>query len=305
MEHQNQMQEGELDRIVGALLESYARTQDKPSDRPRLPALDAIAEANDNLRRVLFPGYYADETLPKESRKYWVGSWLCELCTLLRRIIGQAMAHERPEADPCEINAAAAEVSHRFLAALPEIRAQLLLDAQAALEGDPAAYSVEEVILTYPGFKAITTHRLAHWLYNAKIPFIPRAMSELSHHKTGIDIHPGATIGARFFIDHGTGVVIGETTHIGDGVKIYQNVTLGALSVQRKLAGKKRHPTLEDGVVLYAGSTVLGGETIIGRNSVIGGNVWITESVQAETVVLQGASPLDFRSRRRPPQSQG
>ncbi|MBU1429973.1 serine O-acetyltransferase [Myxococcota bacterium] len=299
MESRNQMGEGELDDIVGALLESYAQNQEQPTDRPRLPALEAIARASDDLHRVLFPGYYADEVIPDKSRKFWVGSWLCQLAALLRRIITKALAHEQPEADRCQIEARAADIAHRMLAALPQIRAALLLDAQAALDGDPAAYSVEEVILTYPGFKAISVYRLAHWLYEEGVPFIPRAMSELAHHKTGIDIHPGARIGARFFIDHGTGVVIGETTDIGDGVKIYQNVTLGALSVQRTLAGKKRHPTLEDGVVLYAGSTVLGGETVIGRGSVIGGNVWITASVEAETVVLQGPSPLDFRSRRK------
>ncbi|MCA9547708.1 MAG: serine acetyltransferase, partial [Myxococcales bacterium] len=179
--------------------------------------------------------------------------------------------------------AEARRIAADFVACLPHIRMALKLDAQAALDGDPAAGSLEEVILTYPGFEAITVHRIAHWLYDAEVPYIPRAMAEHAHMRTGIDLHPGARIGQRFFIDHGTGVVIGETTEIGDDVKIYQGVTLGALSVHRRFAGAKRHPTLEDGVVIYAGATVLGGETVIGRNAVIGGNVWLTASVPPDT----------------------
>jgi serine O-acetyltransferase len=174
-----------------------------------------------------------------------------------------------------------------FFEKLPEIAETLDLDAQAALAGDPAAYSREEVIVTYPGFYAICIHRLAHVLHELNVPLLPRLMSEYAHEKTGIDIHPGAKIGESFFIDHGTGVVIGETAHIGKNVKIYQGVTLGALSVKKKLQSLKRHPTIEDDVVIYANSTILGGETVIGKGSIIGGNTWIVESVEAGSVVTR------------------
>jgi len=166
-----------------------------------------------------------------------------------------------------------------FFSELPAIRAMLGTDIRSAFKGDPAAKSLDEVILSYPGLEAILVHRLAHFFWQQNIPLIPRMMSEYVHSKTGIDIHPGAEIGESFFIDHGTGVVIGETTVIGKNVKLYQGVTLGALSVKKELAGKKRHPTIEDDVTIYAGATILGGDTIIGRGSVIGGNVWITKSV--------------------------
>jgi serine O-acetyltransferase len=173
----------------------------------------------------------------------------------------------------------------RYLDALPAIRESLLLDAQAILEGDPAAMSLDEVILAYPGFLAIAVHRLAHALHVVGVPLVPRLMNEWAHRETGIDIHPGARIGAGFAIDHGTGVVIGETTEIGDRVRLYQGVTLGALAVHKRLANRKRHPTIEDGVVIYANATILGGRTVVGAGSVIGGNVWLTESVPPQSVV--------------------
>lgn len=173
-----------------------------------------------------------------------------------------------------------------FFNELPKIAVVLDLDVQAAFTGDPAAYSPEEVIITYPGFYALCIHRLAHVLSNLEIPLLPRLMSEYAHEKTGIDIHPGAKISESVFIDHGTGVVIGETAEIGKNVKIYQGVTLGALSVKKKLQSVKRHPTIEDDVVIYANSTILGGDTIVGSGSVIGGNVWLTESVPPKSVVF-------------------
>lgn len=166
-----------------------------------------------------------------------------------------------------------------FFNQLPQIRASLIKDAEAMMSGDPAAVSQAEVIRTYPGFYAIAVYRLANALFHLKVPLVPRILTEHAHNKTGIDIHPSATIGANFCIDHGTGVVIGGTAHIGDNVKIYQGVTLGALSVQKEMASTKRHPTIEDNVVIYAGATILGGETVIGKDSIIGGNVWITRSV--------------------------
>lgn len=173
----------------------------------------------------------------------------------------------------------------KYFDSLPEIYNQLLLDANAILEFDPAASSLEEVVLAYPGFHAITTYRLAHPLYVAGIPILPRLMCEYAHRNTGIDINPGARIGKSFFIDHGTGVVIGETAVIGDNVKIYQGVTLGALNVKKEEALKKRHPTIEDNVIIYSGATILGGETVIGHDSVVGGNVWLTRSVAPHSIV--------------------
>ena len=178
----------------------------------------------------------------------------------------------------------AKEIVDDFVAALPEVRRLVETDVQAAYDGDPAATSRMEVVMAYPGLYAVTIHRLAHVLYKLKVPIIPRVMSELAHSKTGIDIHPGATIGERFFIDHGTGVVIGETTVIGRNVRLYQGVTLGGLSFDKDASGAlvkglKRHPNIEDNVVIYANATILGGDTTIGHDSEIGGNVWIKESV--------------------------
>jgi serine O-acetyltransferase len=172
---------------------------------------------------------------------------------------------------------------------LPDIRARLHLDVKAALDGDPAAKSEAEIIVAYPGLAAISVHRIVHFLYQRDVPLLPRIMSEYIHHQTGIDIHPGATIGDSFFIDHGTGVVIGETTVTGDHVKIYQGVTLGALSVKKSLARDKRHPTIEDNVTIYAGATILGGDTVIGHDSVIGGNVWLVRSVPPFSRVYNSA----------------
>ena len=172
-----------------------------------------------------------------------------------------------------------------FLLELPNLQKNLLQDARAILDGDPAAHSIDEVLIAYPGFFAIAIYRCAHILYQRGIPILPRVLTEYAHERTGIDIHPGATIGASFCIDHGTGIVIGETAVIGARVKVYQGVTLGALSVDKQSAGIKRHPTVEDGVVLYSNATVLGGNTVIGRDSVVGGNVWLTESIPPKSIV--------------------
>lgn len=173
----------------------------------------------------------------------------------------------------------APQLEEEFMACLPKVHNLLLKDAEAILKGDPAATDLPEVIRTYPGFYAIAVYRLSHELYEMRIPLIPRILTEYAHSRTGVDIHPSAEIGENFCIDHGTGIVIGGTSHIGNNVKIYQGVTLGALSVKKELAATKRHPTIEDNVVIYSGATILGGETVIGHNSVIGGNVWVTKSV--------------------------
>jgi serine O-acetyltransferase len=180
-----------------------------------------------------------------------------------------------------------ADIARRFFQSLPEIHRQLMIDAAGIERGDPAAESVDEVILAYPGFLAIAVHRIAHRLHDLEVPLVPRMLSEWAHERTGIDIHPGARVGHPFVIDHGTGIVIGETAEIGNNVKLYQGVTLGALSVTKNLASTKRHPTLESDVVVYANATILGGETVIGRGSVIGGNVWITSSVPPDSIVYQ------------------
>jgi serine O-acetyltransferase len=181
-------------------------------------------------------------------------------------------------------------ITDDLLGALPQIRSQLKLDVQAALDGDPAAASEAEVIVAYPGLAALVAHRIAHFLYERDVPLLPRIMSEYIHHQTGIDIHPGASIGESFFIDHGTGVVIGETAIIGNNVKIYQGVTLGALSVKKTLARQRRHPTIEDNVTIYAGATILGGDTVIGHDSIIGGNVWLIQSVPPYSRVYNSVS---------------
>lgn len=189
-----------------------------------------------------------------------------------------------------QLPATAHEIEYKYMEQLPRIKNRLQEDAIAILKGDPAALSLTEVIRTYPGFYALAVYRLAHEFYQLQVPLIPRILTEYVHGKTGIDIHPGARIGSRFCIDHGTGVVIGETVEIGENVKIYQGVTLGALSVKKEMAKTKRHPTIEDNVVIYAGATILGGETIIGQDSIIGGNVWITNSVPARSRVYYSAN---------------
>jgi len=183
------------------------------------------------------------------------------------------------------LNESVSQINDKFFSKIPSIYKNLVNDAQLFVDFDPAARSRESVILYYPGFYAISVYRLSHELYELKIPYLPRMISEFAHSKTGIDIHPGAIIGEHFFIDHGTGIVIGETTHIGNNVKIYQGVTLGAASVDKSMKGKKRHPTLGDNVVVYSGSTILGGDTVIGHDTVVGGNVWLTKSVPPYSVV--------------------
>lgn len=185
------------------------------------------------------------------------------------------------------LDRAPAELADDFFSRVPEAFEQLAEDAGAVIRFDPAASCVEEIIICYPGFYAITVYRMAHILYDLNVPLLPRIMAEYAHEKTGIDIHPGAQIASPFFIDHGTGIVIGETAHIGREVRIYQGVTLGALTVERSMANTKRHPTIEDHVVIYAGSTILGGDTVIGHHTVVGGNTWITESILPHSVVYR------------------
>ena len=274
-----------------------------------LPHNDAVIEITHDLMEVIYPGYQRRQKLHAGNVAYHVGDLLEGLSNALTQQIARALRHKQALAnsdDPqsADANDAFEELAKQktiaLLASLPRLRELLATDVQAAYDGDPAAQGLDEIILCYPGLQAITVHRLAHELYGLDVPFIPRMMAEWSHNRTGIDIHPGATIGPSFFIDHGTGVVIGETTEIAAHVKLYQGVTLGALSFPKDdsgqlVRGQKRHPTIEEGVVIYANATVLGGETVIGARSVIGASVSLIQSVPPNTVVTIEKPQLKFR----------
>ena len=240
-----------------------------------LPSPKQTREFIDSLIRFLFPSRSGEKLKIQHLRYEWE-RLQCVFTDLLSSL--ESLLEKSPE-----------DLSRHFFEAVPHIHEQLLEEAVHFVKCDPAAKNVEEVILCYPGYYAISIYRLANELYRMKIPVLPRAISEYAHSKTGIDIHPGATIGRHFYIDHGTGIVIGETTEIGNNVKIYQGVTLGAMYVEKNLQNTKRHPTIEDNVIVYAGSTILGGDTVIGHNTVVGGNVWLTESVAPNSVVYHKA----------------
>ncbi|MDR2898127.1 MAG: serine acetyltransferase [Spirochaetaceae bacterium] len=273
-----------LDEMVDALLRSYDEHGGiNFSEVNCFPNRQSVVSALKDLQSLIFPGFNIAEDLERENLRYVTGERVNRITAILTGETRKAMIYTlkdtKVKSSACFGLAERAVLS--LIEELPEIRRKLNTDALAALNGDPAAGSMEEVILSYPGLEAILVHRIAHLLHKNGIPLIPRIMSEYIHGKTGIDIHPGAEIGDYFFIDHGTGVVIGETCVIGQNVKVYQGVTLGALSVKKEFHGKKRHPTIEDEVTIYAGATILGGETVVGKGSIIGGNVWLTESVEA------------------------
>jgi serine O-acetyltransferase len=264
---------------------------------PNLPSRLGVETIISDLESLIFPGFKAEEPLDSENLQYSIAEAVNRLGRNLSNEITRSLCFKRRvEGDRNCISHGENEAVSRcrndsereaglILEQIPRIRAMVQKDVEAAFRGDPASRSHEEVILSYPGVEAIMIHRVAHELWLREIPLIPRMMSEVIHGKTGIDIHPGASIGEYFFIDHATGVVIGETTVIGDRVKIYQGVTLGALSVRKEEANQKRHPTIEDNVTIYSGATILGGKTVIGRGSVIGGNIWLTHSVPAGSKV--------------------
>jgi serine O-acetyltransferase len=306
-----------LAKSVDALLESYrSRGLVNPSGEANLPSKQRIEAVLRELTELLLPGFGEMEPLDHDKLSLITAERASRAARNLEQEVEKSVAFgirlSRRAAVSVDAEGGSAGTSggsagaggdstgaegfrgcrpgaellvSEFFSELPGIRRLLELDIRAAFQGDPAAKSTEEVILSYPGIGAILVHRLAHFFWLRDVPLIPRMMSEIIHSKTGIDIHPGAEIGESFFIDHGTGVVIGETTIIGSNVKLYQGVTLGALSVKKELAGKKRHPTIEDGVTIYSGATILGGETVIGRGSVIGGNTWITASVPPGSTV--------------------
>lgn len=290
-----------LSFIIQGILDNYS------SDRcinhlegPNLPSREAVEEITVDCLNVLFPGYYEKQELSKRQVRQYVWEKIVAIYHNLCREIAKSIAAMKADAGESSVVEMAVALTMAFLERIPDIREKLTLDVQAAYEGDPAARSFDEIILSYPGLFAIAVYRIAHNLYRLEVPLIPRIMSEFAHCSTGIDIHPGAQIGDHFFIDHGTGVVIGETTVIGNNVRIYQGVTLGALSFKkdkngRIIKGGKRHPTIEDNVVIYAGATILGGDTVIGKNSVIGGNVWLLESVPPNTTVTHQPPTLVYK----------
>ena len=264
----------------------------------RLPQKDEIIDFVDELRKVTFPGFFGRENMAYANKKYFAGHKLSLLYDKLFRQIKVALSYKNDAKSYQEIAEDAQEKALGFIRRIPEVQALLCKDVEAEYNGDPAANSREEIIFSYPGLFAIFVYRYAHVLYQMKVPFIPRIMTEYAHGETGIDINPGANIGDYFFIDHGTGIVIGETTDIGNNVKIYQGVTLGALSTRKgqQLSGIKRHPTIEDNVVIYANTTILGGETIIGANSVVAGNTFVTKSIPANTKVASTMPELEIKT---------
>lgn len=289
MSSEREVRHRETEAAIDAIVASYSDDMEINNlGVVALPNARAVQEALGHLRAALFIGFYSTRDLSAENLRYVLSSHLYPAEEILVEQIERARLYEesigRSERRPASWSA---DVMLAFLRRFPELRRLANGDVMAAYHGDPAASSVEEVVFSYPSVLAISTYRIAHELRALGVPLIPRIMSETAHAETGIDINPGAVIGERFFIDHGTGVVIGETTLIGNDVKLYQGVTLGALSIPRQKCSKmKRHPTLEDEVTVYAGASIHGGETVIGRGSVIGGNVWLTHSVPPGTRIF-------------------
>lgn len=266
-----------------------------------LPDRSCIIRILKDLKRVMFPGYFGEENIALISPQYFIGDRLTDIYGKLKPQIEISLYYRDYEKyTEEEISERAEEVCEEFFKRLPYVQQMLLKDVQAGFDGDPAAKSREDVVISYPGLFAIFVYRIAHELYTQDVPFLPRIMTEYAHSRTGIDINSGAKIGEYFFIDHGTGVVIGETTTIGNNVKLYQGVTLGALSTRKgqQLSGVKRHPTIEDNVTIYSNSSVLGGETVIGENTIIGGNTFITESIPANSKVSAKSPELVIKKPR-------
>jgi len=279
--------EDQIENIVDTILADYSCGRDIDRlEQLTQPDKDVIIDIIGKLRRIVFPGYFKEKNYRIYNAKHNLSMLIEDVMFHLNNQISLLMENSQ-------------QVCLEFFRQIPHVRALVQTDLQASYDGDPAAAGKDEVIFSYPGLFAITVYRLAHVLYQLGVPMIPRIMTEHAHSVTGIDIHPGATIGKFFFIDHGTGIVIGETTEIGDHVKVYQGVTLGALSTRggQVLRGKKRHPTIEDNVTIYAGASILGGETRIGHDSVIGSNAFITDSIAPGTTVTIKNQELQFRSR--------
>ena len=297
--------EATLERLVDGMIRSYkSDARGQHINRRFLPSRDETIEIVRLLLQLFYPGYVGRQDLTDDNLALHVGTLLSTLREKLQHEIEICLSFaaevESKATGGCTEQANT--LTAAFLERLPAIRDALIVDVQAAYDGDPAASSLDEVILAYPGFLAITVYRVAHELHTMGVPLMPRIMSEWAHSRSGCDIHPGARIGRSFFIDHSTGVVVGETTAIGSNVKLYQGVTLGALSIPKDARGRvirdtKRHPTVEDGVTIYANATVLGGQTVIGEDSVLGGSVFVTESVPASTRVALRPPEMTLRAR--------
>lgn len=287
--------------LVAQVASSYREyPYSSPNITEELPSKEAVIEITELLRQVLFPGYFGKQRLKDALTDFNIGSLLITINQKLKEQLVSALRHcQNPvrELTDTDVGVKADEICLRFLSRIPHIREYLTTDVQAAFDGDPASDNHDQIIFCYPGIFAVSIYRLAHELYRLSAPLIPRMMSEYAHSVTGIDIHPGAEIGRYFFIDHGTGVVIGQTTKIGSSVKLYQGVTLGALSTRggQSLQGVKRHPTLEDNVTVYSGASILGGATVIGQGAVIGSNVFITASISPGSKVSIKNPDLLFR----------
>jgi len=270
-------------------------------DYEPMPSRTKVINIIRSVMEILYPGYFSRKKIDPLNFQYNLGQLASSLFDSLTKQIITSVRHECSKYNvPCtNCVSIGHEAALSVFDQIPEIKKILATDIKATYDGDPAAKSYDEIIFSYPGIYAISVYRIAHILYQHEVPYLPRIMSEYAHTLTGIDIHPGATIGSSFAIDHGTGVVIGETSQIGNNVRIYQGVTLGALSLPKNAGedfkGKKRHPTIEDNAIIYSGATILGGETIIGKNSVVGGNVWLTESIPPDTKVLIDKPKLIYR----------
>ena len=289
--------EQQIEGIVDGILEDYRHGRDIDKlDTFRHPDKQILIDMIGKLFRIVYPGFSRDRSYRIYNAKHNLSMLIEDVMYNLNKQITLVLRDTMPEDQAQE---KAQQISLEFFRSVPSVRAMIQTDVEAFFEGDPAAFSTDEIIFCYPGLFAVTVYRLAHVLYTLGVPMIPRIMTEHAHSVTGIDINPGATIGKYFFIDHGTGIVVGETTVIGDHVKVYQGVTLGALSTRggQTLRGKKRHPTIEDNVTIYAGASILGGGTIIGRDSVIGSNVFITHSIPACTTVSVKSQELQFKPR--------
>ena len=294
------MIDAQFDELVSKISSNYEAEEifvTKPFGH--FPNRDAIISIIKDVRSLIFPGYYAGEALKGVGAENYVAEQIMRIRNALRTQVHEAFLFRDGTTLPAQdIETKTDAVVDAFMAELPHVQELLFKDVQAAFDGDPAAQSKQEIILAYPGLFAIFVYRFAHELYVQHVPFIPRIMTEHAHSRTGIDINAGATIGEYFFIDHGTGIVIGETTVIGDHVKLYQGVTLGALSTHlgQQLSGVKRHPTIEDNVTIYSNASVLGGQTVIGRNSTIGGSAFITSSIPANTKVSVKSPELTLKT---------
>ena len=279
-----------IDNAVDNILESYNKYGGiNLEESTTFPNRENVISVLLDIESLIFPGYRSAEKIDSENLRFITGEKVNRIISVLTKEIQKALSFVRQNdnVEKSHCYSLAQQAAIALVEEIPEIRRKIGLDVQAAYAGDPAAKSNEEVIVSYPGLQAITIYRIANYLHTIGTPVIPRIMSEYAHGQTGIDINPAATIGESFFIDHGTGVVIGESCIIGNNVKIYQGVTLGALSVKKELMNKKRHPTIEDDVTIYANATILGGQTVIGKGSVIGGNTWVTKSVPANTTFTQ------------------